>query len=151
MPPPRRLRVPHEVAALVRGLHPALKRKVRAALQAILDAPHSGKALRNELRGLRSYRVGRFRIIYRLRRDVELVAIGPRDSIYVETYRRIHELRGRYQRGIGGRSGIAGGPLLTQNRWPAGHPPTASQAGSRRSWHSPGRVRCLFVCFSHYV
>ena len=97
MPPPRRLRVPHEVAALVRGLHPALKRKVRAALQAILDDPHSGKALRNELRGLRSYRVGRFRIIYRLRRDVELVAIGPRDSIYVETYRRIHEPRGRYR------------------------------------------------------
>ena len=97
MSPPRRVRVPHEVAALVRGLHPVLKRKVRAALQAILDEPYSGKALRNELRGLRSYRVGRFRIIYRLRRDVELVAFGPRDSIYVETYRQLHEPRGRYR------------------------------------------------------
>ena len=97
MPPPRRVRVPHEVSALVRGLHPVLKRKVRAALQAILDDPYAGKALCNELRGLRSYRVGRLRIIYRLRRDVELVAIGPRDSIYVETYRRIHEPRGRYR------------------------------------------------------
>ena len=106
MPPPRRLRVPHEVAALVRGLHPALKHKVRAALRAILDDPYSGKALRNELQGLRSYRVGRFRIIYRLRRDVELVAIGPRDSIYVETYRRIHEPRGRYRL-----SGTPGGGL----------------------------------------
>ena len=100
------MRVPHEVAALVRGLHPALKRKVRAALQAILDDPHAGKALRNELRGLRSYRVGRFRIIYRLRRDVELVAIGPRDSIYVETYRRIHEPRGRYR--LPGSPGVRG-------------------------------------------
>ena len=97
MSPPRRVRVPHEVAALVRGLHPVLRRKVRAALQEILDNPYAGKALRNELQGLRSYRVGRFRIIYRLRRDVELVAIGPRDSIYVETYRRIHEPRGRYR------------------------------------------------------
>ena len=97
MPPPRRVRVPHEVSALVRGLHPALKRKVRAALQALLDDPYAGKALCNELQGLRSYRVGRLRIIYRLRRDVELVAIGPRDSIYVETYRRIHEPRGRYR------------------------------------------------------
>ena len=96
MPSPRRLRIPHEVAALVRGLHPALKRKVRAALRTILDDPYAGKALRNELRGLRSYRVGRFRIIYRLRRDVELVAFGPRDSIYVETYRRLQEPRGRY-------------------------------------------------------
>ena len=97
MPPPRRVRVPHEVAALVRGLHPVLKRKVRAALQEILDHPYAGKALRNELQGLRSYRVGRFRIIYRLRRDVELVAFGPRDSIYVETYRQLHEPRGRYR------------------------------------------------------
>ncbi len=106
VPPPRRLRVPHEVAALVRGLHPVLKRKIRTALQAILDEPYSGKALRNELRGLRSYRVGRFRIVYRLRRDVELVAIGPRDSIYVETYRRIHEPRGRYR--LPGSPGVRG-------------------------------------------
>ena len=97
MPPPRRVRIPHEVAALIRDLHPVLKRKVRAALQAIFDDPYSGKSLRNELRGLRSYRVGRFRLIYRLRRDVDLVAFGPRDSIYVETYRRLHEPRGRYR------------------------------------------------------
>ncbi len=97
MPPPRRLRIPHGVAALIRGLHPVLKRKVRAALAALLRNPHAGKALRNELQGLRSYRVGRFRIIYRLRRDVELVAFGLRDSIYVETYRQLHEPRGRYR------------------------------------------------------
>ena len=97
MPPSRRLRIPHEVAALIRGLHPVLKRKVRAALQAILEEPYAGKALRNELRELRSYRVGRFRIIYRLGGDVELVAFGPRESIYLETYRQLHEPRGRYQ------------------------------------------------------
>ena len=97
--PPRRLRVPHEVAALVRGLHPMLKRKVRAALEALIRDPYGGKALRNELQGLRSYRVGRFRIIYRLREDIEVVAFGPRDSIYVETYRQLHEPRARYQSG----------------------------------------------------
>ena len=95
--PPRKLRIPQEVAALIRGLHPVLKRKVRAALQALLDDPYAGKALRNELRGLRSYRVGRFRIIYRLGPNLELVAFGPRDSIYVETYRQLHEPRGRYR------------------------------------------------------
>ena len=108
MTPPRRLRIPHEVAALVRGLHPVLKRKVRAALQELLEDPYPGKALRNELQGLRSYRVGRFRIIYRLRGDVELVAFGPRDSIYLETYRQLHEPRGRYRRRIGSRPGVAG-------------------------------------------
>ena len=100
MSPPRRLRIPHEVAALVRGLHPVLRRKVRAALQVILDDPYAGKALRNELQGLCSYRVGRFRIIYRLGLDLELVAFGPRDSIYLETYRQLHEPRGRYLRTV---------------------------------------------------
>ena len=77
-----------------------LKRKVRAALEALLEDPYAGEALRNELRGLRSYRVGRFRIIYRIGEDLELVAFGPRDSIYLETYRRLHEPRGRYLRTV---------------------------------------------------
>jgi len=86
-----RLRVPDDVAALVRGLHPSIKKKVRAALAAILDAPESGKALKDELAGLRSYRLGNFRIVYRLAkgRVIELVAAGPRRHIYEDTYRRV--------------------------------------------------------------
>ena len=83
-----RLRVPNEVAGLVRGMHPELKRKTRASLKTILDDPSSGKGLKNELAGLRSFRVGTFRIIYRVTRSiVEIVAIGPRERIYEETYR----------------------------------------------------------------
>ena len=86
-----RLRVPDDVAALVRGLHPSIKKKVRAALAAILDAPESGKALKDELAGLRSYRLGNFRIVYRLAkgRVIEQVAVGPRRHIYEDTYRRV--------------------------------------------------------------
>jgi mRNA interferase RelE/StbE len=88
-----RLRAPNEVADLIRGLHPDLKRKIRAALENILENPHAGKALRDELDGLRSFRVGRFRIVYGLgtRNRVDLVAVGPRESIYEETYRRIRK------------------------------------------------------------
>jgi mRNA interferase RelE/StbE len=86
--PPRRLRVPDEVAELVRGMHPELKRKTRASLKTILADPSSGKALKGELAGLRSFRVGTFRIVYRVVRKVlEIVAIGPRERIYEETYR----------------------------------------------------------------
>lgn len=90
----RRLRVPDDVASLVRGLHPGLKRKVRAALDDILENPDTGKALREELEGLRSYRVGRWRILYRCRaRDiVELVAVGPRRVIYEETLRLLRKV-----------------------------------------------------------
>jgi len=69
-------------------MHPDLKRKTKASLKMILADPSSGKALKNELAGLRSFRVGSFRIIYRVMRNlVEIVAIGPRGRIYEETYR----------------------------------------------------------------
>lgn len=89
--PLRRLQVPADVAALIRGLHPGIKKKVRAALKVILDDPECGKALKEELSGLRSYRLGRFRIVYRAREDclIEVLAVGPRKVIYQETYRRI--------------------------------------------------------------
>jgi mRNA interferase RelE/StbE len=86
--PLHRLRVPDELAELVRGMHPDLKRKTRASLKTILTDPSSGKALKNELAGLRSFRVGSFRIIYRVMRNiVEIVAVGPRERIYEDTYR----------------------------------------------------------------
>jgi mRNA interferase RelE/StbE len=64
-------------------LHPQLKRKVRAAMEQILDDPHIGQALKDELEGLRSDRIGKFRIIYRVgkSRTIDVVAIGPRGKI----------------------------------------------------------------------
>jgi len=86
---PYRLRVSAALEDLVRGLHPALKGKVRAGLDLIRTTPEAGKALRDELAGLRSLRVGGFRIVYRVspRRLIELIAIGPRRTIYKETLR----------------------------------------------------------------
>jgi mRNA interferase RelE/StbE len=87
----RKLRVPDEIAALIRSMHPDLKRKIRGSLQTILSEPFAGKALRDELSGLRSFRVSRFRIIYRISKKqlIEVVTIGPRDRIYEETFRII--------------------------------------------------------------
>lgn len=86
----RRLKIPADVVALIRGLHPDLKRKIRSALDDLLDDPTIGKALRDELAGLRSCRVARFRIIYRVAGTViEIVAVGPRRTIYEETWRKV--------------------------------------------------------------
>ncbi len=91
----QRLRIPGPVAFLIRGLHPEIKRKVRAALRTILDDPLAGKALEEELAGLRSFRVGRLRVVYRRGPDgeIEIVALGPRQRIYEETYRLIRRDR----------------------------------------------------------
>lgn len=89
----RRLRIPADAASLVRGLHPELKRKVRSALDQILEDPSVGKALKEDLAGLRSYRVGRIRVIYRSASGdvIELVAVGPRSTIYEETLRLVRK------------------------------------------------------------
>ncbi|MDF1554878.1 MAG: type II toxin-antitoxin system RelE/ParE family toxin [Deferrisomatales bacterium] len=88
-----RLRVPHDVAALLRGLHPTLKQKIKGALRAIQHDPRAGKPLREELSGLRSYRVSRFRIVYRIadQDTIDLIAVGPRKNIYEETFRLLQK------------------------------------------------------------
>lgn len=48
------LKTSTEIARLIRHSHPLLKRKLKGALQIILDDPASGKALKEELEGLRS-------------------------------------------------------------------------------------------------
>jgi hypothetical protein len=59
------LKVPTQIRNLIRRLHPQLKRKVRAAL-------------------------GRTRIIYRPSAGgAEIVAIGPRKTIYEDAFRQI--------------------------------------------------------------
>jgi len=88
----RRVRVPDHVATLIRGLHPDLKKKVRLALRDVVEDPGVGKVLRDELAGLRSCRVSRLRIVYRVRGSViEIVAVGPRRTIYQETWRRVRK------------------------------------------------------------
>ena len=88
-----KLVVPEDVRQLIRAMHPFLKKKVEASLKIIASEPHSGKTLMDELSGLRSFRVSSFRIIYRIEEpeQIELVAIGPRERIYEETFRMIQK------------------------------------------------------------
>lgn len=89
--PQLKLRIPEEIVSFIRGCHPKLERKIRAGLKHIVTEPESGKSLKEELEGLKSYRISRFRIIYRIssKEIIDIVAIGPRKTIYEETYRII--------------------------------------------------------------
>jgi mRNA interferase RelE/StbE len=86
-----KLRIPNYLVKFIRTLHPEIKRKIRSALKSITAEPYSGKLLKDELAGLRSIRVSRFRIVYLLgaKKEIQIVAIGPRATIYEETYRLI--------------------------------------------------------------
>lgn len=86
----RGVRLPADVEHVIRSLHPDLKRRVRAAVDLLCANPEAGKALKGELTGWRSLRVGRLRVVYReSRRQIEVAAIGPPVSIYFETTRRL--------------------------------------------------------------
>jgi mRNA interferase RelE/StbE len=85
---PRRLRIPDEISDRVRSLHPDLKRKIRAIIDGLLSDAVHGKPLQGQLLGFNSVRVGRFRVVYRLVRDiVEILTIGPRRTVYEEAER----------------------------------------------------------------
>ena len=61
-----RLEMAQTVRDLITHLPPALKRKVKTAFRAIAVDPYQAKELKDELVGLRSCRLGKVRIIFRL-------------------------------------------------------------------------------------
>ena len=64
---------------------PALKLKLREALDKLSEAPYSGKPLKDELEGFWRYRVLRYRILYKVdgkRIEVLVLGIGRRDGVY---------------------------------------------------------------------
>lgn len=78
-----RIEMPRLIRDLIRHLPPELKTKIKAALRSISDNPYRAKELRDDLAGLRSYRVARSRIIYRITGPtVQIIALGPRVEIY---------------------------------------------------------------------
>jgi mRNA interferase RelE/StbE len=83
------------LADAIRELHPDIKRKLRASLELLSADARAGKPLRNELAGLWSLRIGKFRLIYRVtaKRQLELIAFGPRERIYEETHRLLRRSR----------------------------------------------------------
>ena len=92
-----KLVVPADIRELIRTMHPSLKKKIKSSLRMILSDPDFGKALVEELAGLRSLRVSSFRIIYGIKdpEQIELVAIGPRGRIYEETFRILQKEAGK--------------------------------------------------------
>ena len=86
-----KLRVVDDVAELFRTMHPEIKKKFKVSLQVILSNPYRVEALHDELEGPSSFRVSRFRIVCRIstRKQIDIIAIGPRERIYEETLRLI--------------------------------------------------------------
>jgi mRNA interferase RelE/StbE len=87
-----RARYAAEAAARIRKLHPQIKRRARAAVDQLLGSPLDGHPLHDELAGLRSFKMGKYRIIYRINDQattLDILLFGPRRDIYEELRNRI--------------------------------------------------------------
>ncbi len=76
-------------------LHPYIKKKIKNGLAAVLEDPAIGKNLKEDLAGLKSLRVEKFRIIYKPEKSgtISVIAIGPRRTIYEETLKLLRKNR----------------------------------------------------------
>lgn len=86
---PYRARYTPEAAAIIKKLHPTIKAVVRAGIKEIVEDPLTGRELQFELSGFRSFRISRYRIIYRIdeaNSRIEIHYVGPRRDVY-ESFR----------------------------------------------------------------
>ena len=61
------------------------RQRIIASLAGIKKDPFSGKVLEGELKGIRSWRVGEYRILYRILRHellIIVIRIGSRQGVY---------------------------------------------------------------------
>ena len=86
------IRFTTSAARALRKLDPELRRRVRTALATLSEDPERGKPLQLTLKGLRSWRTGDFRIVYRLDRgriEILVIAIGHRRDVYSRLRERV--------------------------------------------------------------
>jgi len=72
-------------ARAIRHLDPQIRARVHTAIEVLMENPLRGKPLQLTLQGLRSWRTGDWRIVYRVhaeRIEILVVAVGHRRDVY---------------------------------------------------------------------
>ena len=90
-----KIRFTPEAARLFSKLHPENKKLIKFALNELRQSPYSGHDLQEELSGFKSYRMKRYRILYKLNDEedvIEVYYIGHRKDIYEEFRRLLNQL-----------------------------------------------------------
>lgn len=79
----RSVRLSKQAGNAIREVDERSKAHLKAAIRELSANPSLGKPLLVESKGLRSYQIGSFRIVYRMTRDrIEVVCLEHRTDIY---------------------------------------------------------------------
>jgi mRNA-degrading endonuclease RelE of RelBE toxin-antitoxin system len=90
----RKVRLPDDIREALAKLHPEVKGKVRAAIEAIAEDPTVGVRLEDELAGFRKIAVGSWRVVYRDEvAAIRIHAVGRRATVYSELIERLRSIR----------------------------------------------------------
>jgi mRNA interferase RelE/StbE len=84
-----------EAARLTSKIHPEHKKLIKSALNEIRRDPHSGHDLQEELSGFKSYRLKRYRILYKVNEEkdvIEVYYVGHRKDVYTQFRRLLNKL-----------------------------------------------------------
>ena len=79
------VRYTETAARAIKKLDPTVRKRVRAAIDALCEDPHRGKPLQLTLKGLYSWRTGDWRTIYRIdgqKIEVLVITVGHRRDVY---------------------------------------------------------------------
>ena len=90
-----RIRFTPEAAILFSKLHPENKKLIKSALQDLLQAPYSGHDLQEELAGFRSCKSKRYRILYKVNEEenvIEIYYVGHRRDVYEQFRQLLNQL-----------------------------------------------------------
>ena len=80
-----KVRFTPESARTVSKLHPEIKKMIRSAIDGICHNPHLGRDLEEDLSGFKSYRIKRYRIVYKFSEDqgfIDIYHVGHRRDVY---------------------------------------------------------------------
>jgi mRNA interferase RelE/StbE len=79
------VRYTETAAKAIKKLDPTVRKRVRAAINALREDPHRGKPLQLTLKGLYSWRTGDWRIVYRFdgeKIEILVITVGHRREVY---------------------------------------------------------------------
>jgi mRNA interferase RelE/StbE len=80
-----RLQFTPEAARLLAKLHPEAKKLIKSRLDLLRQSPYPGDDLQQELSGFKSYKIKRYRVLYAVDEEEEVVQVyyvGHRRDVY---------------------------------------------------------------------